>query len=77
MKTKAAILAENPTLISYQVTFHEDQEARDSGDDPMRFDCYAEDDEHAREQTTLAYPDGVIVSVTQDAGNDDQLVPVR
>ena len=51
MKTTAQVLQDNPNLIPYRVTL-----AEEAGDKfTIVFDCYAEDDDHAQEQTENAY----------------------
>ena len=60
MKTQAQILADNPNLIPYRVTF-----AEEAGDKlTLVFDCYAEDDDHAAEQAENAYPSCEIHNIT-------------
>lgn len=60
MKTTAQILKDNPNLIPYRVTF-----AEEPGDKfTLVFDCFAEDDDHAEEQTKNAYPGCVIHNIT-------------
>ena len=56
----AQVLKNNPNLIPYSVTLTENP-----GDGhTIRFDCFAEDDDHAIEQTMDAYPHCVITDVT-------------
>lgn len=68
MKTKAQILAENPSLISYRVMLHEEK-----GDKfQIAFDCFAEDADSAADQAQNAYPNGEVLTTTPDCGNDDE-----
>jgi len=54
------ITHDNPNLIPYRVTLHEDK-----GDKfTIIFDCAAEDDDHAEEQALNAYPNGEILGIT-------------
>jgi|AntAceMinimDraft_1070359.scaffolds.fasta_scaffold265493_2 hypothetical protein len=62
MKTKAQIIADNPSLSLYRVMLVEDKGDRDAIQIP--FDCYAEDGEHAAEQAENAYPSGEVFTVT-------------
>jgi len=51
---------DNPNLIPYRVTLHEDK-----GDKfTLVFDCEAEDDDHAAEQALNAYPNGEVLNIT-------------
>lgn len=60
MRTTAQVLQDNPNLIPYRVTL-----AEEPGDKfTIVFDCYAEDDDHAEEQTLNAYPGAVIHNIT-------------
>ena len=60
MKTTTQILQENPNLIPYRVTLHEE-----AGDKfTIVFDCFAEDDDHAIEQAENSYPNAQIENVT-------------
>lgn len=71
MKTKAQILAENPDLRSFRVMLHEEK-----GDKfQIAFDCYAEDAESAADQAENAYPNGEVLTITPDCGNDDVPFP--
>lgn len=60
MKSPAEVLADNPNLLTYRVTLKEEK-----GDKfTMVFDCFAEDDAHAEEQTENAYPNCEILTIT-------------
>lgn len=71
MLSKKEILAQNPDLLSYQVTLLQEE-----GDaEPIAFDCYAQNDDHAKEQALDAYPEGRVTQVTANAGNETDVAP--
>lgn len=60
MKTAAQVIQQNPNLIPYRVTL-----AEEKGDKfTIVFDCFAEDDDHAEEQATNAYPNCEIDNIS-------------
>lgn len=57
---------ENPTLVPYRVTLHEEK-----GDKfQILFDCQAEDAGHAEEQAENAYPGCEVINCTPFEGNE-------
>ena len=59
MITTKQILEQNPNLIPYQITLYEEKGNKFT----IVFECFAEDDYHAEEQTINAYPNAEIQSI--------------